>query len=243
MLWVVFNSNGQFIAEYNVGNLPYAGGNDFQIFAYFKELPDVYTGGSMKLYKPDLERDSYVPLIMSHTALKYEGATNDNLTNNQTYPGFLFDFANIGVPDLLDTSGPWRAVITLFSLANENLRNVVGSVVFEVGNGIEFSEGTQIDEDDVINQIYAALAAKLDINSSIFPQYIKAIYTEDISNFVFGESYSVNDIIVNKYDNKFYKLDEDNLPVLIDIGSGASIGYVDVELDNWDEFSFDEQEV
>lgn len=234
MLWVVFNENGQFIAEYNVGNLPVAGTNEFQIFAYFKNISNAYNGASLKLYKPDLNNDSYVPLLMSHASLKYEGTTNDDLTNNQTYPGFLFDFSKVGVRSLLDTAGVWRAVITLYAAYSSDVRNVVGTVTFEVGNGIDSSHGTEIPDEEVITEIYAALASKLDVNSKGYIHIADTLPTgDDLDNIENGTLYLV-DRTLYKYNSSsstfsiFYQLNA----ITITGTSGSLLDYASIITSN-----------
>lgn len=221
MLWVVFNKNGQFISSYNVGGLPFAGGNEFSIFAIFKELNVAedgdYTGGSIKLYKPDLEQTSYVPFNMVvQENVVFDGETNANLVNGQAYNGVYFDFEQQDADNpLLDTAGLWRAVITLFNPVNANIRKVIGSVTFDVGNGIESADGNEADIEDLLERIYQLVDGKLDKNSA---HYLKVIDTNDIDSYEFGAVYKVGDLVVNKGDNNsVYKLDENKEPVLTDL--------------------------
>ena len=241
MLWVVFNQNGQLLNSYNVGSVPTAGTNNFAIFAVFKELNIAndgdYTGGSIKLYKPDLKQSSYLPFIMTVETFAFNGPTNNDLQNNVNYNGVYFNFENADVAEpLLDTIGLWRAVITLLHVSDPTLRNVIGSVTFNIGNGIESVDGNEVDVEDVLNQIYQGLNSKLNINSE---NYVKAIATADIDSYEFGASYNVGDYVLNKTDGKLYKLNADKEPVFVFDLYGKLIHIVYLEnIDSFDSTNY-----
>ena len=131
MLWVLFNKDGQVLYRTNVGNLPFAGTTDYQIYAVFQDV-DIshYGSASIKFYKPDLDESSYYPLLMEKLpyGIEYDGDTNDAFTNGQVYPGWLFDFTEydgeLSVQSLLDTAGLWRAVITLYNAIDSSMRSM-----------------------------------------------------------------------------------------------------------------------
>ena len=176
MLWVLFNENGQNIHSVNVGNLPYAGTNDFQIFAVFEKLdvdPEgTYPNGSIKFYKPDLENSSYLPLVIPVAEQTFPGKKDEKyFVKNKTYKGLLFNFADYEGSFLIDTAGLWRAVITLYS-SNAQIRKVVGGVVFNVGSGIDYEDAIESDIDEMLQAFYGQLALKLNISS---PKYLKVV--------------------------------------------------------------------
>ena len=217
MLWVKFNSNGQYIGGKNVGSLPFAGTDEFQIFAVFEDINlDNYGAASLKLYKPDLQAHSDTVLAMTkRTGIVFDGEENAYFTVGTAYDGFYFDFrdfANDDGSEILDTAGMWRAVITLLNVnpAYNTLRNVQGSVTFEVGNGNESEESGNVSLDDILTNLYRQLGNKLNISS---PDYVKTVNEEDISLFSFEDAYNVGDVILNRYDLKVYQLDENKEPV------------------------------
>ena len=217
MLWAKFNSNGQYIGQANVGSEPFAGTDNFQIFAVFDGVNlSNYGSASIKFYKPDLNQSSVISLPMikkvTPNQIKFEGATNDYFTNNEYYSGFYFDFQDYvtdGTEEILDTAGLWRAVITLMSVRDLSLRNVVGSVTFSVGNGNESEESHDASIEQLLTQIYARVGSKLDI---ISPDYVKTV--ETIEGAVFEDAYNVGDIIVDRSTLLVYQLNTNKEPVL-----------------------------
>lgn len=221
MLWVLFNENGQKIYSTNVGNLPYAGTNEFSIFAVFQNLglspTGDYTGGSIKLYKPDLAGSSYLPLRMQiREDIEFIGESVTNaFTHGNLYTGLFFDFSTLST-SLIDTAGIWRAVITLFSYINSDVRNVVGSITFNVGNGNENIDGASDDLDTLLTQIYVEFGMKLNKNSS---EYLKVI--ENHTEWEFTGYYNVGDIIFSKDNNGFYRISAEHELIRLNIGGGA----------------------
>lgn len=217
MLWVKFNNNGQFIGQANVGSLPFAGTDEFQIFAVFDGINlDNYGAASLKLYKPDLQAHSDTVLAMTKREdVAFDGTSNDYFSVGTSYSGFYFDFrdyANEDGSEILDTAGNWRAVITLLNVnpAYNTIRNVQGSVIFEVGNGVESEDSGDVSLDDILTSIYRQLGNKLNIAS---PDYVKTINEVDVSGFVFGDAYNYGDVIINRHDLKVYQLDANKEPV------------------------------
>ncbi len=176
MLWVLFNENGQNIHSVNVGSLPYAGTNDFQIFAVFEKLDvdaeGTYPNGSIKFYKPDLDNSSYLPLVIYASEQTFPGKKDEKyFQKGKKYKGLYFNFADYEGSFLIDMPGLWRAVITLYS-SNASIRKVVGGVVFNVGSGIDFEDPQDSNIDELLQAFYAQLALKLNISS---PKYIKVV--------------------------------------------------------------------
>ena len=227
MLWAKFNSNGQYIGQATVGSEPFAGTDNFQIFAVFEGVNlSNYGSASIKFYKPDLNNSSVISLPMVKktgvTAISFEGTTNDYFTQGESYSGFYFDFQDYvtdGTEEILDTSGLWRAVITLMSVRDLTLRNVVGSVTFSVGNGNESENSNDANIEALLNQIYNLVGTKLDI---ISPDYVKTVNEENIFSFLFEDAYNIGDIILNRYDHKLYVLDSNKEPV----ATGLQLKYV-----------------
>ena len=221
MLWVLFNENGQKIYSINNGNLPFAGTNEFQIFAVFQNLDlsltGDYTGGSIKLYKPDLEGSSYLPLrmqIKDNVTFTGDAAAN-TFVNGQAYTGLFFDFSTLNTR-ILDTAGIWRAVITLFSYINSDIRNVVGSVTFNVGNGRESIDGQTDDIDQLLTEIYVELGMKLNKNSS---EYLKVI--ENHNTWEYTGYYNTGDILFAKDNNGFYIINSEHRLIKLNVGGGS----------------------
>ena len=217
MLWCLFNNKGQLIYVTNTGNVPNAGTNSFDIFATFiglnvGELGD-YTGGSIKFYKPDLHNSSYLPLNMVPTEKVYDGDdVEDLLINGYTYKGLYFNFENYDDTVLLDTAGLWRAVITLLHVSGASIRNVVGSITFEVGAGNETPEGNELSLEDLLNGLYTELDNKLNQNSRFYLKVVDSVATTE-----FGDSYNIGDFVLDRTDKKLYKLNESKEPVLTDL--------------------------
>lgn len=226
MLWILFNEEGQKLYEINTGNLARAGSNDFEIYAVFQNVNlAVYATASIKLYRPDLSNSSYAPLSMvpktglgADDGIVFDGDTNPYFTVGVKYYGFYFNFAYPNTV-LLDTSGLWNAVVTLYSINNANLRNVVGRVAINVGYGITTAEPFEIDNDALLQSIYAALGSKLDIAS---PNYLKAL--DKVADYDWSIGiYNVGDVIYIKNTEKFYKVNsEHNLVELSISGGGGS---------------------
>lgn len=216
MLWVLFNNSGQCLGQANVGSLPFAGTDEFQIFAVFEDVNlDNYGSASIKLYKPDLSLSSDTALPMVKETIEFDGSANDYFTVGTSYTGFYFDFRDYSNEDgseLLDTAGDWRAVITLLNVRTSTLRNVIGSVTFNVGNGNESEESGDVSLDSILTAIYAQLGTKLNITS---PDYIKTVESDDISSFPFEDAYNEGDIVLNRTDLKLYQLDENLEPVFV----------------------------
>ncbi len=222
MLWVMFNQEGQKLYAVDTGNLAHAGTNDYEIYAVFQEVDlRVYNGASLKLYRPDINNSSYPPLAMTpHTdtgdGIVYDGPENPFFMRNFKYQGFYFSFTSPSTI-LLDMAGLWRAVITLYSAANPTLRNVVGKLAFNVGNGRDSAEPHEIDVDEILEDIYAEFTAKLDKNSA---DYVKALDSQTDYSWSSG-LYHVNDLIYIKDEETFYFVNESYELELSDIGSGG----------------------
>ena len=221
MLWVLFNKNGQYIGESNVGSLPFAGTDTFQIFAVFKDINlSNYGSALIKLYKPDLSNTGLnslpMDILRDAQEIEYNGTTNSYFTNGQKYQGVYFDFSQYGDDgmEILDTIGNWRAVITLISVRVTSRRNVVGSVTFSVGNGNESEDSYEPSTEEIISRAVGKIGTKLDISSS---NYIKAVPTK--SGWGFSDAYNISDIIYAKdtkgyyYVNSNYELQELDLNV------------------------------
>lgn len=242
MLWVLFNKNGQVVYRTNApgtspsgdinysGSLPFASTTNYQIYAVFQDINEEHYGdASIRFYKPDLKKKNYWPLLMTKKTegLVYKGTTNDGFTNNETYYGWFFDFSQydgeLVSKSLLDTQGIWRAVVTLYSITDASVRNVVGSVLFEVGDGNQTESPTELELDELLEDIYAKLSQMLPIKS---PNYFKAI--GNIANFD-PDYFNAGDIILDRSSKYVYQVNGQKQPVRIDFGGGGSGGGISMD--------------
>lgn len=201
MLWLYYNSRGQLLESINTGGNARAGTTDFQIFAFFDSVNlSVYGEASLKLRKPDYQETEYASLLMTLTNVQFPGTTSSSyFVAGQSYRGFLFDFASYNntedIAILLDTPGLWKAVISLYSTGG--VISVQGIATFLVENGIYNPDGTELNLDDVLPAVYAALAGKIsNINGIVVINGLPS--SSELEAFESGQ------IFYNRNDNEFY---------------------------------------
>lgn len=210
-MWLYFNEKGQILEVLEHGAPPRTGTTEFEIFAFFEntDIDVSYSNAALKLKKPDIEEEEYPLLLMDKvekTFYPYEDENHDFFEDGKTYKGYYFDFGDFNyyqtVQGLLDTPGMWRAIVVLFGA--DRTINVQGAASFYVARG-SLSDATQISTDTLLNQIFLAMATKLDANS---PRYLRVV--SDISNFAetgFPDTeFNVGDVLFDKSDGSFYKL-------------------------------------
>lgn len=214
-MWVYFNSKGQVQEILTHGNLPRAGTNAFEIFCVFEDLDiaSQYTSACVFLIKPDLNKNSYPHLLMEKATKEYIREPEDGEVNyfqdGTTYTGYLFDFAAFGEDQdgviLLDTSGNWTAMVTLFSTNKE--RNVQGAFKFFVGSGVETLDSDPFDFKKYMEEIIARLAMCLPKDSPMYMRVVNNL-SEGVTDGKFkSDLFSVGSVLFNKTDNSFYVLD------------------------------------
>ena len=213
-MWIYFNDKGQILEILEHGSPAVAGTTRFEIFAYFEnvDIGLTYNNATIKLRKPDLAGSEYPLLLMEQATKNFvldeeHDEHSSHFENGQSYRGFYFDFGDFNsdsdIEVLLDTPGLWEAIITLVG-SNRKL-NVQGTATFYVLDGISNADGSEVEIDKILNKIYLDLAKKLNADSD---SYLRVV--EDIRSFRntdFPEAtFNVGDIIFNKLDGSFYKL-------------------------------------
>lgn len=153
------------------GNAARVGTTAFEIFAYFDGLDlEYYNVATIKFQKPDLYRTEYPTMFMYLRTKTYHVMEGDSdstsFREGQQYLGFSFDFARFtgdnDVVVLLDTPGLWYATITLYNSSRD--RNVTGLLSFYVQpavSSVDTEEGTEIDIEDIENNLAPILASYL----------------------------------------------------------------------------------
>ena len=229
-MWLYFDKNGAIKEVLEHGSPARTGSTNFEIFAYFEDVNILtdYNNAKLSLIKPNqayAEKNSvYDGLSMKIKTKTFVSRQSDSnaafFRPNQHYTGYYFDFNQVTMTYdefsdllvLLDTPGVWSAIITLFS-ANGNI-NVQGRAEFNVQDTGYEEEETILPEGYTIEQIYQALAQKLNIKSDA---YVKVVdnHEMDYDSDIFNE----NDIIFSRDDMSFYKLiygiNEDNEEILV----------------------------
>lgn len=208
-MFLYFDSNGKLIERLEHGSSPRAGTTDYEIFAYFEgvDLDFLYTSASITFTKPDLEGTRYPPLVMERKKIRFSKLENENprhFTNGIEYTGFYFNFFGFDgeqtVNVILDTLGQWTATIKLYG-SNRNVA-VQGEVKFNVNEGVESLDGSEIGVEEIFDGLALEIAKKIDLSSS---GYVKVLNELPAAGESFrSELFSVGDILFNKKDGFFY---------------------------------------
>lgn len=240
-MWVYFNTKGQVKEILTHGNPARAGTNSFEIFCFFEEVDiDVaYNLATISLVKPDLHNTVYSHLTMRATTKRFNKEEDDGEVNffedGQRYYGYVFDFADFerGQDDvvLLDTSGNWSAVVTLFSSGIE--KNVQGAFRFFVADGVESEKGFSFNIEEYLEEIINNLAKYLPKNSKYFIRSVENI-DDDVKNGSYpSDLYSVGSVIFEKTTGYIYELNNNLLyepgvnPAKIGSTKGTEISVLD----------------
>jgi hypothetical protein len=175
-MWLHFNQNGQLLEQLGHGYPARTGSNDFQIFAVFDGITEVFNGtATIKFFKPDLEENSTYQLGMtSKTDELFELMPNEHsnyFQNGQKYNGFLFDARDLETI-LLDTTGNWGFSITVYEGTLPKTIKVLGrgSFMVELGtyNNQEETDAVEI----AFEAVYAAMNGKVNTTSQPKKVYI-----------------------------------------------------------------------
>lgn len=229
-MWLYFDKNGAIKEVLEHGSPARTGSTNFEIFAYFEDLNilDDFGSAKMSLIKPNqayAEKNSVYDGISLSIVTKTFVPTSSEINQeyfqpNQSYTGYYFNFTQVTIHDdeveepviLLDTPGTWSAILTLFGL-NGNI-NVQGrSEFFVQDTGYEEDE-TVLPDGYTIEQIYLALAKKLNIKSGSYLKVVDEIgdIADDENK---NEKYNVGDIVFERTTNAFYQLGVELAPVLV----------------------------
>ena len=213
-MWLYFNKKGQILEILEHGSPAVSGTTNFEIFAFFEDV-DVnllYTTATIKLRKPDLVGSQYPLLLMQPTQkVFYLDEEHDEHSNyfedGEPYTGFYFDFANFNTHQdtevLLDTPGLWQAVISL--MGNNRRAAVQGVATFYVMDGLVNNDGTEASIETIFNQIFVELSTKLNVKSDAYLRVVDDITDYSETGFP-PAAFSIGDIIFNRADGAFYKL-------------------------------------
>lgn len=226
-MWLYFDNTGAIKEVLEHGNPARSGSTDFEIFAFFEDV-DVdtnYTTAKMSLIKPKMayaEKNSiYDGISMTLEERTFERLPSELNLNyfqaNQTYKGFYFSFSQVTMNYddfedllvLLDTPGIWSAIITLYGSVRNSV-NVQGRAEFLVQDTGYQEEETQLPDGFTIDQIFLAIAQKLNINSGA---YLKKVATIDME--FDSSTYNIGDVLYARAENAFYQLGSGLVPSLI----------------------------
>lgn len=213
-MWIYFNKKGQVLEILEHGSPAVSGTTNFEIFAFFEDV-DVsllYTNATIKLKKPDLTGSQYPLLLMKPTEKEFvldeEHDEHSNFfEDGEIYKGYYFDFADFNTTQdtevLLDTPGLWQAVVSL--MGNNRRAAVQGVATFYVLDGLVSQDGAQASIDTILNQIFVELSTKLNVKSDAYLRVVDDITDYSQDGFP-PAAFSIGDIIFNRQDGAFYKL-------------------------------------
>lgn len=226
-MWVYFNNKGQLIKTFtHVGDtIPNAGTTNFKIFAFFKDVDlDTFSDGYIKLYRPD-GTGGPINFSLPMTRITHEFVTTpeEQDTNpfipGHNYNGFEFDFSNFTIGEvvtpLLDTSGIWKAVITLKNGAGT--RFVQGLMTFVVGSGNEDEDAVQISIEEAFEHLTDLISGKLNKNSTRYIRLVSNIATTELTQQEFPEGSLVFDMQTGNFYKIRIEIEDDVETVVADI--------------------------
>lgn len=199
------------------GNAARVGTTAFEIFAYFDGIDlEYYNVATIKFQKPDLYRTEYPTMFMYLKTKTYHVMEGDSdstsFREGEQYLGFSFDFARFtgdnDVVVLLDTPGLWYATITLYNSSRD--RNVTGLLSFYVQpavSSVDTEEGTEIDIEDIENNLAPILASYLPKGSLYYLRNIDDFEDKARLGQLPKDLFKDNTYVYDKTSNALYFID------------------------------------